>query len=248
MEEHYPEILRRFMGEERDGSFEYYDKTTKDAADICGASQGTSSAAKGTEPVNRQERAQYSEQVRPLEEAALKQWALHERLWIAEKDFLSRYAIRKIGSGAEQKVYLKEDGLTVVKVNKGRFHGNWLEYFNRLLFHAFLFPATKYTTVGFTEDEGSFAVITEQQFALLNQGASREVVETYLNNHGFIRLKNDDYFNRAISVKLEDLHDENVFLDEEGNILFIDPVIYFETKDLKLGGELIFHFPFNYNK
>jgi hypothetical protein len=33
MEEHYPEILRRFMGEERDGSFEYYDKTTKDAAE-----------------------------------------------------------------------------------------------------------------------------------------------------------------------------------------------------------------------
>ena len=64
------------MGEERDGRFEYYDKTTKEAADICGAGQGTSSAAKGAEPVNRQERAQFSEQVRPLEEAALKEWAL----------------------------------------------------------------------------------------------------------------------------------------------------------------------------
>lgn len=245
MEKHYPEILRQFLGEERDRGFENYDRTTKEAADICGASQGTSAAAEGTEPFNRKERAEFSEQVRPLEEATLKEWALQHNLFISEEQFLAQYNERHIGAGGEQIVYLKEDGLTVVKVNKGRFHGNWLEYFNRLLFHAFLFPATKYTTVGFTKDEGSFAVITEQPFALLNQGASREIVENYLNGHGFKRVKNNDYCSRTISVKLEDLHDENVFLDEEGNILFIDPVIYFETIDLKLGGELIFHFPFN---
>lgn len=60
----YPHILRRYMGEERDGGFEYYDKTTKEAADICGASQSSSYAAKRTEPVNRKERAEYSEQVK----------------------------------------------------------------------------------------------------------------------------------------------------------------------------------------
>lgn len=246
MEAHYPDILRRYMGEERDRGSEYYGKTTKEAADICGASQGTSDPAKGTEPLNRKERAEFSEQVRPLEEVTLKKWALQHNLWISEKEFLFRYNDSYIGAGAEQKVYLKEDGLTVVKVNKGRFHGNWLEYFNRLLLHAFLFPATKYTTVGFTEDEGSFAVITEQPFAILNQGAAREIVESYLNGHGFIRMKNDDYYSKIVGVKLEDLHDENVFLDEEGNILFIDPVIYFETLDLKLGGALIFHFPFKH--
>lgn len=244
MEEHYPEILRRYMGEERDGSFEYYDETTKKAADICGASQSSSDATKGTEPVNRKERAEYGEQVKPLEEAAVRKWAVQNRRWISEEEFLLQYEERYIGAGAEQKVYLKEDGLAVVKVNKGRFHGNWLEYFNRLLFHAFLFPATKYTTVGFTVDEGSFAVITEQPFAILGQGAPREIVETYLNSNGFVRMKNDDYYSKSIGVKLEDLHDENVFLDEEENILFIDPVIYFETLDLKLGGELVFHFPF----
>jgi hypothetical protein len=72
MEKHYPQILWRYMGEERDGSYEYFDKTTKDAADICGASQGSSSEAKGPEPVNRQERAQYSEEVRPIEERRFK--------------------------------------------------------------------------------------------------------------------------------------------------------------------------------
>ncbi len=81
MEEHYPEILRQYLGEERNGSFEYYDQTTKAAADICGASQGASKAAKGPEPLNRKERSEYNGQVTPLEEAALKEWALRKKLW-----------------------------------------------------------------------------------------------------------------------------------------------------------------------
>ena len=56
MEEHYPQILWRYMGEERDGSHEYIDQTTKNAADICGRCQKASEAAKGPEPVSRQER------------------------------------------------------------------------------------------------------------------------------------------------------------------------------------------------
>ena len=39
MEVSYPQILRQYMGEERDGGLEYNNKTTQDAADICGASQ-----------------------------------------------------------------------------------------------------------------------------------------------------------------------------------------------------------------
>lgn len=244
MDQHHPEILRQYLGEKRAGGFTNYDKTTKNAADISGASQGTSAAAKRKEPVTREERSAYSEQVRILEEIDLKKWAISSNLWISEEQFNFQYSSRFIGEGAEQKVYLKDDGLSVVKVNSGRFHGNWLEYFNRLLFHAFLFPSTKYLTSGFTQVDGAFAVISEQPFAILNEGASRSKVESYLSTHGFVRTKNDDYYNRNISVKLEDLHDENVFHDEEGNILFIDPVIYFETLDLKLRGEMIFHFPF----
>lgn len=186
MEDHYPQILRRYMGEERIGRYEYYDKTTKDAADICGRCQETSEAAKGSEPVSRQKRAEFGEQVRPLEQAALIRFAKSTTVWVSEKDFLDRFRERKIGAGAEQKVYLKEDGLTVVKVNAGRFHSNWLEYFNRLLFHSFLFPATKYKTISFTEDEGAFAVITKQAFAILSQGAPREVVESYLVNQRIV--------------------------------------------------------------
>ncbi len=244
MEAHYPPLLRQFMGEERSRCTTYFDETTIAAAHICGGCQSTSDAAKGKEPVNRKERHSYNQAVRLIEEAALKQWAKEHGLWVDEQEFKAQYAERKIGEGAEQKVYLKEDGKTVIKVNAGNYHGAWLEYFNRLLFHAVLFPATSYTMIGMTEFDGALSMITEQDFAILHEGASRTVIENYLQQQGFERTKNDDYYNAAMGVYLEDLHDENIFLDEEKHLLFIDPVIYFETLDLLRTGTMVFHFPF----
>ena len=91
------------MGQERNGDFENYDQTTKQVADICGASQGASNTAKGTEPINRKERAEYSEQVRPCEETALKEWAVKNNLWISESRFLLQYKDRYIGAGLSKK-------------------------------------------------------------------------------------------------------------------------------------------------
>jgi hypothetical protein len=244
MDEYFPQIIRQRLGEQRDANNENIDEPTKAAANICGASQTASEAAKGTEPINRKERTVYNEIVRSLEENALQNWSQNRGLWISEHNFMRQYATRQIGAGAEQKVYLHPNGREVVKVNTGTYHGNWLEFFNRLLCHAILFPATKYSTIGFTKVEEIFAVLIQQQFALLTEGAPRSIVEPYLNRHGFIRTKNDDYYNPALGIILEDLHDENVFLLEE-QILFIDPVIYFETLDMALKQNVLFRFPFS---
>ena len=243
MDEHLPKIIRQWMGFERNGDNDHFDRTAKEAADICGACQAASDAAKGAEPVNRKERATYNSFVKPLEESALQIWAQNRGLWVSQKDFTQQYKERQIGAGAEQKVYLHEDGRHVIKVNTGTYHGNWLEFFNRLLCHSLLFPATKYLTVGFTSIEQTFAVLIQQQFALLTKGAPRDIVEAYLNHHNFIRSRNDDYYNPELGIILEDLHDENVFLLED-QILFIDPVIYFETLDMKLSKNVLFKFPF----
>ena len=56
-------------------------------------------------------------------------------------------------------------------------------------------------------------------------------------------MKNDDYYNSELGIILEDLHDENVFL-LEGQLLFIDPVIYFETIEMGLAVNILFRFPF----
>lgn len=244
MDEFFPKIIREWLGEQRGASNESIDTPTEQAANICGASQAASRAAKGTEPLNRKERAQYNAAVRPLEESALKIWSQTNGLWFNEQDFRQQYASRKIGAGAEQQVYLHPNGREVIKANTGTYHGNWLEFFNRLLCHAILFPATKYTTVGFTTIEETFTVIIQQPFALLTEGASRSTVEPYLTKHGFSRTKNDDYYNPVLGIILEDLHDENVFLLEK-QILFIDPVIYFETIDMGLEKNVLFKFPFS---
>lgn len=243
MDGHFPQIIRQWLGEQRDGVDEIIDTPTKEAADICGRSQAASEAAKGTEPISRKERTRYNAAVRPLEEKALQLWSQSKGLWIGEHYFIRQYASRQIGAGAEQTVYLHPNGSEVIKVNTGTYHGNWLEFFNRLLCHGILFPTTKYSTIGFTSIDQTFAVIIQQQFALLTEGAPRSVVEPYLNRHGFIRTKNDDYYNPAVGIILEDLHDENVFLLGK-QLLFIDPVIYFEIIDMALDKNVLFRFPF----
>ena len=171
MDEHFPQIIRQWLGSQRETNNENIDESTKDAAHICGASQTASGAAKGTEPINRKKRSRYNATVRPLEENALQVWSQNKGLWISEQDFMQQYATRQIGAGAEQKVYLHPNGCQVIKVNTGTYHGNWIAFFNRLLCHAILFPATKYSTIGFTSVEQTFAVIIQQQFALLTEGA-----------------------------------------------------------------------------
>jgi len=62
------------LDDQRNANNESIETTTKDAANICGASQATSAAAKRTEPVNRKERTSYNPAVRPLEENDLRLW------------------------------------------------------------------------------------------------------------------------------------------------------------------------------
>ena len=112
------------LGNQRGANNESIDTSTKEAANICGASQAASEAAKGTEPINRKERTRYNAAVKLLEEGALQIWAQSRSLWISEHDFMRQYASRQIGAGAEQRVYLHQNGYEVIKANTGTYHGN----------------------------------------------------------------------------------------------------------------------------
>jgi hypothetical protein len=71
MDEYFPPLIRQWLDDQRNANNESIDTATKDAANISGASQATSAAAKGTEPIDRKERTIYNAAVRPLEENAL---------------------------------------------------------------------------------------------------------------------------------------------------------------------------------
>ncbi|MBD0352857.1 MAG: hypothetical protein ICV65_17085, partial [Flavisolibacter sp.] len=96
MDEHFPKIIQQWLGKQRGSNNESIDTPTKEAANICGASQAASDAAKGTEPVSRKERTRYNAAVKPLEESALQVWSRSKGLWISENDFMRQYATLQI--------------------------------------------------------------------------------------------------------------------------------------------------------
>jgi hypothetical protein len=166
-----------------------HETTLEAATHIAARSQATSEAAKGREPLNRKERSWFNQQVKPLEETALKAWAKETNLWI-DDDQVKEIAKRYIDEGAEQKVYLKEDGRSVLKINTGIFHGTWLDFFLRLIIHKALFPSTAYKLKGFIEAEEQICAIIEQPWVKVTRGILKEELDNYLKPLGFVNSNN----------------------------------------------------------
>ena len=177
---------------------------------IAARSQIAGTENKATEPVNRKERAQLNKKLRAIEEKDLLKWSKAEKIFISEAEFNRQWHNRKIAEGAEQQVYLDYSGLSVIKTNDAIMHGTWLEFFDRIALHNWLFPEVAYQLSGFTKVKSRLGAIIHQPFIKSERGASREEVENDMVKRRFIRLKNDDYFNPALGIILEDLHDENV--------------------------------------
>jgi hypothetical protein len=146
----------------------------------------------------------------------------------AEKNNLWYKEIKEsfyIGEGAEQKVYLNEDGKSVTKINSGIFYLSWIDYFISILIHNYLFPSTSYEFMGFYLKENVFYVVVKQHFVESTETTDLESVKKFLLSNGFKHKKNNDFYNDNLGIILEDLHDENV-LSNQGVLFFIDTVIY----------------------
>jgi hypothetical protein len=151
-----------------------------EATTIIAARQVACANAQISEPVNRKERATYNALVRRKEEPLLKYLFRDTGYLLSSEDFLKAFADRKIGAGAEQQVYLSYDGIHVIKTNDAIMHGSWLEFFNRITLHNWLFPEVAYLLTGFTEMEPiggyhSTAVFTERARGDTNRSRVRHV-------------------------------------------------------------------------
>ncbi len=186
----------------------------------------------------RKARLEFERALRSIEERQLR--GLKE-LFVDPTDLNSLW--KKAGElgGAEQKVFPTPDGLHFRKINNGSYHGNWLQYLERLHLHRALFPETAYTLEGLTEDDFSIAFVVSQlrvttflDFSGEPVGATREQVEREMAaRFGAFRFRNDDYYLPALDVFIEDLHDENVLVAEDGEtLLFIDPVLFHRPADM----------------
>lgn len=133
--------------------------------------------------------------------------------------------------GVEHRVFAQAGRF--YKGNNLLYHGNWLEYFHRLILHNWLFPDTALRLEGFIMVRAILQPVVSQT-AIRGVGATRDEVEAEMQKLGFLRRRNDDYFNPMLRILVEDLHDENVLVDADGDLFIFDPVIYLAKPEWKL--------------
>lgn len=131
----------------------------------------------------------------------------------------------KIGNGAEQTVYLSPDNKSVLKLNDSVYYLFWIDYLHNLLLHNYFFPATGYQLMGFKETSGILYAVVKQPFIQFTEPTNIELVKQFLSANGFENKKNNDYINKSLGIILEDLHDENVLVNQKV-LFFIDTVFY----------------------
>ena len=153
------------------------------------------------------------------ERERLENYISDENLWIKNIDF-SQY----VSEGAEQKVYLK-DSEHVLKLNDAIYYNSWKDYLYNLLLHNYFFSDTAYELLGFTKDNETLYAVVQQNYVLITSNTDLSNVKTFLTLNGFENNRNNDYYNAALGIILEDLHDENV-LTRNGVLYFIDTVFY----------------------
>ena len=135
-----------------------------------------------------------------------------------------------LAKGGEAKVFLHVDGKSVIKLNDAIYYATWLEYFNSIVIHNLLFPATAYTFMGFVEQDNVFKAVLQQPFISSDGIADLDDIKRLLSYNGFENTKRQDYFNNELGLILEDMHDENVIL-QNNTLFFIDTVFYTVTPE-----------------
>lgn len=158
--------------------------------------------------------------VKSEEEIFLKHIIEAEDLTYKEEISESNY----ISEGAEQKVYRLDDKY-IIKLNDTIFYASWKDYFNSLLIHNYFFNSTKYELLGFKIINKKIFAVVKQRFVKADEIVDLEQVKSFLKFNNFRNVRNNDYQNDELGLIFEDLHDENVLINN-GILYFIDTIFY----------------------
>lgn len=148
-------------------------------------------------------------------------YSKQHNLWLSSLPVKGEYFAR----GGEASVYLDPNNLDVIKQNDAIYYATWLEYFNSIVLHNLIFPNTAYSFVGFyCENETLFAVV-QQPFIVSDRDVEIGDIKQHLEYNGFENHIRHDYRHPELGLILEDMHDENVLVNQEV-LFFIDTVFY----------------------
>ena len=159
------------------------------------------------------------QQIKKQEATRLIDFAKKNNLWFSKFD-----ASNYVSEGAEQKIYLM-NSYQVFKLNDSIYFTSWLDYLNNLLLHNFFFEDTSYELIGFTFQNNTLYSLVKQNYIQITEPTNLNVVKQFLETNGFQNIRNHDYYKPSLGIILEDLHDENVLVNN-GIYYFIDTVFY----------------------
>lgn len=150
--------------------------------------------------------------------------------WIED---LESIAGKQIGQGGENEAYLSHDGKSVIKVNDFSYlpdnSTNLDDFVNRLDAHNELFPSDAITVLGFTQNsDGKISVALSQPYISNAREATQEEIDSFLEGMDFYTDMSGNWTDGTFDIA--DTKPNNVLVDEEGILHFIDTLPYDSRK------------------
>ena len=160
--------------------------------------------------------------------ARLKEWAEKHDCWINDMSNLGSYEDR----GSENEVYLSNNENIVFKLNDFRYSDeNLMPFFERIRAHNFYFVDCSYKLVGFSENKtGKTCAVLTQPYILSEREATNEEISDELLRLGFLPQMDGEYYSNGVH-DIFDASPNNVLVGIDGNLYFIDTIIYKSAED-----------------
>ena len=139
--------------------------------------------------------------------------------------------------GGENDVYLSNDGKSVIKVNDFSYlpdnSTNFDSFMNRVDAHNELFPNDAITILGFTRNsEGRISVVLSQPYIGNAREATQEEIDNFLEGMDFYTDMSGNWTDGTFDIA--DTKPNNVLVDADGNLHFIDVLPYDSRKPGKM--------------
>ena len=153
----------------------------------------------------------------------LREWAQKQGCWFSNHRLFGEFFDR----GSENEVYLSPDQKEIIKLNDFRYSDdNLTSFFERIKAHNRYFPDCKYYMIGFAENrDGKVCAVLAQPFIADARLATKEEIQEEFIRLGFHPEDNGEYYTNGLH-DIFDAVDGNVLIDNDGNMFFIDTIIY----------------------
>lgn len=153
----------------------------------------------------------------------LKKWAQEQGCWFIDSSHFGDFFDR----GSENEVYFAPDGKHIIKLNDFRYSDdNLTPFFERIEAHNHYFLDCAYELIGFAENrEGKVCAVLVQPFIAEARLATKEEIHDEFLRLGFHPEDNEEYYTNG-QHDIFDAVDGNVLIDDEGNMFFIDTIIF----------------------